>query len=554
MSKILTFAAAMRLRQLGTTQSVVFLAPPEVHQSILDTCDKEPNDQIDSSHVITWLLDQTCRNLEELQPLYFAQGINFCRRMQASRTNSRFLTDSHHRKNYLDILQLPEQQTLEELYQPKIVRERETESPIPTDGSVHWKIKGFLQKLAEGQRHADSIFRISTSMLEEVEQEREVAFEIEEERQVQRPPSFIPLSFPGLDQNILDFVNTGCLQGQRGYVMASKFLESTELGMKYKIRGSAFLAHLFVSWEFTRTVKKHRTKKMDNMIVSYPPAIFLKPDSTDHSLSQRPVNWILWSPRTSTALVIIPEEAEAVIPILREANNDTNTDPIVHLILYAAPVTKRMLNFSHLKYFALPSLPPRWEPPAWLPIEIGLLAGRLYFHYADYQPIMNHLSVNIFKLARIARTPEEAGSIHLHSLLARKTLAFLHEWLSVRRSGQDISQTPMGYICQGWPLREDHPFFRSPRLISNEVGTSSSSSSSSPSVLQRRGRHHYAPGNHAGDDDDDDGEYDSANDDDEDDDATMITSDEEDMGKENRPIVNDSDSESVMFVSQKSLS
>ncbi|PLN81321.1 hypothetical protein BDW42DRAFT_169211, partial [Aspergillus taichungensis] len=86
----------MRLRQLGTTQSVIFLAPPEVHQSILDTCGKEPNNQIDSSHVITWLLHQTCRNLEEMQPLYFAQGINFCRRVQASQTNKGFLTNYQH--------------------------------------------------------------------------------------------------------------------------------------------------------------------------------------------------------------------------------------------------------------------------------------------------------------------------------------------------------------------------------------------------------------------------------------------------------------------------
>ncbi|PLN81322.1 hypothetical protein BDW42DRAFT_169212 [Aspergillus taichungensis] len=215
---------------------------------------------------------------------------------------------------------------------------------------------------------------MSTSMLEEVEQEREVAFKIEEERQVQRPPSFLPHAFPGLAQNILNFVNTGYLLGYRGYVRASKFLESTELGRKYRIRGSAFLPNLFVSWEFTKTVRKQRTSRMDNLI--------------------RPVNWILWSVRTNTALIIIPEEAEAVIPILRKANGKTDTNPIVHLILYAAPVTKQMLHFSHLKYFALSSLPSNWEPPAWLPVEVGLLAGRLYFHYADYQPIMNHLDLS----------------------------------------------------------------------------------------------------------------------------------------------------------------
>lgn len=44
-------AAAMRLRQLGTTQSVVFFAPPEVHQGILDLQGKMNGDAVDSRDV-----------------------------------------------------------------------------------------------------------------------------------------------------------------------------------------------------------------------------------------------------------------------------------------------------------------------------------------------------------------------------------------------------------------------------------------------------------------------------------------------------------------------
>ncbi|PQE30562.1 p-loop containing nucleoside triphosphate hydrolase protein [Rutstroemia sp. NJR-2017a WRK4] len=67
--------AAMRLRQLGTTQSVCFFAPPEVHRSILDVCKKTPgglvgSSNINSYHVVNWLLEQTCRANEQLQNLY----------------------------------------------------------------------------------------------------------------------------------------------------------------------------------------------------------------------------------------------------------------------------------------------------------------------------------------------------------------------------------------------------------------------------------------------------------------------------------------------------
>lgn len=81
----------MRLRQLGTSQSVVFMASPEVHQSILDLREKSPGDKIDASDVVSWLLEQTCRSNEQLQHLYLAQGYDFCRRMQAESAHARFL-------------------------------------------------------------------------------------------------------------------------------------------------------------------------------------------------------------------------------------------------------------------------------------------------------------------------------------------------------------------------------------------------------------------------------------------------------------------------------
>jgi hypothetical protein len=36
----------------------------------------------------------------------------------------------------------------------------------------------------------------------------------------------------------------------------------------------------------------------------------------------------------------------------------------------------------------------------------------------------------------------------------------VHEWLALRRKGQDFEHTPMGFITTGKPLTENHPFFR----------------------------------------------------------------------------------------------
>ena len=60
-------------------ESVVSFASPEVHQSIIDVCKKRPGDVANSSHVISWLLEQTCYASEQLQYFYLAQEIDFCR-------------------------------------------------------------------------------------------------------------------------------------------------------------------------------------------------------------------------------------------------------------------------------------------------------------------------------------------------------------------------------------------------------------------------------------------------------------------------------------------
>ena len=36
----------------------------------------------------------------------------------------------------------------------------------------------------------------------------------------------------------------------------------------------------------------------------------------------------------------------------------------------------------------------------------------------------------------------------------------MHEWLALRRNGQDFEHTPIGFVTAGKPLTENHPFFR----------------------------------------------------------------------------------------------
>ncbi|RAL03896.1 uncharacterized protein BO80DRAFT_487696 [Aspergillus ibericus CBS 121593] len=395
----------MRLRQLGTTQSVVFIAPPEVHQSILDVCQKHPTNPVDSADVVQWLLHQTCASNRELEPLFYAQGVDFCRRIQAVTDHPDFLHNRADQDDYMETLQQPEQQTLEDLYKPRIDTVDESVTGIDSD-LLQGRVSQFMQELQNRRGRSDLVQNsITGSALEEVEQEREVAYEVEEEREVQRPERLQAYRFPGLHPTLSEFAQTGVLEGS-GTLPAAEVLDATKMAREHEMDSAGLLSHLHVSIEFTRTVKLKRGKERDEFM--------------------RPVNWILCN--NQFAIVVIPEEAEALIPILR-----ATAAQATYLITYAAPVTKAMLHFDNLDYYTIPALPSRSLLPVWLSFELGIFAGRLYFEYSEY--------------------------VRIRERVLPESMSFLQEWLALRRQGQDISHTPMGYVCQRRTLRKDHPFF-----------------------------------------------------------------------------------------------
>lgn len=164
------------------------------------------------------------------------------------------------------------------------------------------------------------------------------------------------------------------------------------------------------------------------------------------------MEWILWSPSAQIALVIIPEEAELLIPLLRRASDKSP----VHLIAYAAPVTKGMLSFNSLQYYVVPPLPPKHIFPEWLRFELGLLAGRLYIDLAEWDSLARYLHANAHTEGKAAL--EGASGAAAPATFADNPTSFIFEWLTLRRKSQDVLHTPMGYICTGRTLGENHPF------------------------------------------------------------------------------------------------
>lgn len=251
----------MRLRQLRTTQSIMFAAPPEVHQSILDTCEIGSNTAINSSHVIHWLLEQTCRGHETLQGLYIAQGEDYCRRTNSRWKYGDFHTNSRTRKTFIPTIIRNETLSLEELYgnAGASARDVTSEMSFPI-------LRNFGQQLIKKRQDLKSeCHSAPASVLEHVEQEREVEFEVEEVRQVQKPVHFKALKFPGLHHTILHFATTGLLL-EKGYIHAFEVISRTTIGQKHKIGRTS--SRLYVSDEFLRTVEQGQNRPNDNFLVS----------------------------------------------------------------------------------------------------------------------------------------------------------------------------------------------------------------------------------------------------------------------------------------------
>jgi hypothetical protein len=272
-----TVQAVMRLRQLATTQSITFFAPPEVHQSILDFRCKGDCSHLDSNDVVRWLLEQTCQGLENLQPLFYAQGVNYCQRIQAVENNPQYLSNPGQRDAYLGALQDHEQQSLKSLYQPRTEKKKNRAKDEKFDGRIALHFRELERRRKAFQ---DTGSAVHASALQEVEQEREVAVEAETIRERQKPVYFHPLTFSGLALALRDFVLSGTLRLDDGvWESAFSYMKRSATGLKYSAELPAS-PQVLVSAEFRQAVIVPSGKVNDDFLVR----IFLTPDpcsSTD---------------------------------------------------------------------------------------------------------------------------------------------------------------------------------------------------------------------------------------------------------------------------------
>ncbi|KAF6811565.1 hypothetical protein CPLU01_15094 [Colletotrichum plurivorum] len=337
--------ACMRMRKLGKGQSATFCVPDEIQQKIR-SCRKESGGAIAVLDILEWAISETRTDLRRGIWLWANQGRRhqehsiLWKEAQASGATK---LDTAYAARFLE----EEAQTLETRYKPKPFAEVKTEGNSgPTPRTSPDPITERLLEL-EGLDQDSATFR--------EEQERELSPEIEQEREIQRPPPATPATH-SLHPDLLRFVTHDTVpEDSKAFKPAFSALSYTTAARHFdvgKLRGG-----LLVTSDFALTIKPLGIGHVTDQF-------------------QRSVQWILTSASGAgvieAAVVINPFEAQQLL-------SEVKTSSFVSLHLYSP---RPNMGFRPLDGLDLYTVGPHRgaSPKPALPLatQLNLFAGQLY--------------------------------------------------------------------------------------------------------------------------------------------------------------------------------
>jgi hypothetical protein len=298
-------------------------------------------------------------------------------------------------------------------------------------------------------REFESINFQSTQLQEE--QERQLAPEVEQERQVQRPPSAMPEDH-SVHPDLRSFATTGILEeGSNAFMPAFQALDNTSAAKYLNVSEFAkysdvpeLSSGLLVTSDFARTVRVPES-----------------PSSTMDDY-QRPVQWVLTGTAPSSAgqnrktvkhmIVISPYEAN-------ELHSEIMKSKDVTMHLYAPRRNQIFSALDNLDLYPIPRADSALlDIPTAVRIQLNLFAGQLYISsFDEYREICDYLGIAYYTvpdgLAVAADgfivAPDKAN-------FTKSLLRFLKVLMSqIRKDGQEIDKMHVGKLLDGKLLTID---------------------------------------------------------------------------------------------------
>ncbi|KAH0423698.1 hypothetical protein CcaCcLH18_11994 [Colletotrichum camelliae] len=401
--------ACMRMRKLGKGQSVTFCVPDEIQQKITSR-QGDDGRTITVSDILEWAISETYTEIRRGILLWANQGRrhNDHRILwEEARIGGSTDLDTNLAKRFLE----EEAQTLEQRYRPK-----PPQNPRTGETSSLSSIEGpdaIVERLIE----FDGLEEDSATFREE--QERELSPEIEQEREIQRPPSEEPAEH-FLHPDIKRFVSHGVLpKDSKSFTSAFQALSNTTAARHFD--AGRLSTSLLASSDFVHTIKSSRRGQTSDLF-------------------QRSVQWILTRHSSNgfvdTAIIVSPFEAQELIP-------DIKRSKFTSLRLYSPRPNMGFKSLDDLSLYTIPH-PGVFSPTPALSLrtELNLFSGQLYLKsMEEYRSIQQ-----FFRLS-----PEPSSSDQTISRAPDMGTEALMQFIKVlmtqiRRNCESIDKTYMGRI------------------------------------------------------------------------------------------------------------
>jgi hypothetical protein len=396
----------------------VFCIPEETSTKISSLSGKS-TENIEVSDVLCWAISETWVDMQRSIPLWAVQGDRFERQIELWRNcRGQVEIPQSQAKAFLE----DESQTLEQRYRPC-----RTSTFSPDTGSSRTEN---MQRIRERCRQFNNLSFTSTQLQEE--QERELAPEIEQERQVQRPSPAQPKSHH-LHKHVLSFVSTGVLNTlSTAFLPAFDVLGDTSAARHLDI--SQFPRGLLVTIDFAETVwNSGEVSCMDDY--------------------QRPVEWVLtshdqFSSKVEHIIIISPHEANKL-------HSEVRISRAVMMHVYAPRQNRSLLSLDDLNLYPITNRLVAFNIPTILKIQLNLFAGQLYMSsYDEYCQLCDFLGVLSMKTPGSYVVAADGFIVGKNgpstTTFTQSPLKFLKTLMSqIRKDGQEISKTHLGKILEG---------------------------------------------------------------------------------------------------------
>lgn len=305
----------MRMRQLGMSQALTFVAAPDVDSQLrnkhFQAKDSTGPEILVPRGVLDWTVSNTVKRICDLLPYFVSQAVSTLRKASMFEKHYYAINEASHDNSSIEAFAqgCVERETLllHDMYghQRGIatlpeVGERQLNSLPPTSNS------GIVNNIRSRMLDIAPHVLRHCSMLDE-EQERELEQEIEEERQVERPPPATPLQSKvspelkklfSLTKLPLDGGIDNCFTNVLGFTSLSTFLQ--QCSMCAKIKKHLSDVNVYCTGDFVHCVKGSGHK--DSYLKQFRWVLLVQTPNNEH-----PVNMH----NSHTVVIISNFEAEA---------------------------------------------------------------------------------------------------------------------------------------------------------------------------------------------------------------------------------------------------